>query len=332
MVILSESNRNILCRLAREMPASIVQIRYVLGTLAFRWYERWRKSRLYRTIAKNAPIIVENSYGIRLILYPWDRAKTPSLICPTHEKSQYEATSLLVRPGDIVFDVGAHIGRFTVFASRLSSPRGMVFAFEPVPDTYWRLCETLTLNRCQAVVPSRKAICDRVGLVQMNLFEPQYSAWNTMGRPLMSTPEGQRVAPKISITVPSDTLDHFCCTEGINRVNFLKVDVEGFEEFVLRGAEHLLGEQRIDYICFEVSQDPLRGAGVTARGIFELLERHGYLVYEFHERSRTFQGPVQDSTEYWMNYFASHQDLSTLPNGSATKQGLVSNRICVSKP
>lgn len=220
--------------------------------------------------------------------------------------------TLLIHPGDVVFDVGAHVGKYSVFASRLCHPGGKVFSFEPVPETYWRLCETLALNRCEEVVPVQKALLDKIETIRINLFEEPYSSWNTMGHPLMPTPEGKFVSPGAFALVQGDTLDHFCDQHAIDRIQFLKVDVEGFEKLVFYGSASLLRERRINYICFELSQDPLKGAGITTREVFEALESHGYLAYRFDEELGIFRGPVHDSSEYWANYFASWQDLSIL--------------------
>lgn len=275
------------------------------------WHNKAQEEGTDQYIIDEAPILLQDSYNIRFILYPWDRPYIRNLLGRVSDEAQYKAMSLLIRPGEVVLDIGAHVGRYSVFMSRLVGPQGKVFAFEPVPDTYWRLRETLALNRCENVIAIQKAICDRVGTVTMNLFEPQYSEYNTMGQPLMPTHEGTRVAPSKSVTVPGDTLDHFCLIEDIGQINFLKIDVEGFEKFVLMGANRLLRKQCVDYICFEISQDPLKGAGVKAREIFELLEMHNYTIYQFDENSGAFCGPVHDSSEYWANYFASYLDLSS---------------------
>jgi len=66
----------------------------------------------------------------------------------------------------------------------------------------------------------------------------------------------------------------------------------------------------VDYICFEISQEPLKGAGVSSRLIFEALETHGYLAYRFDEAEARFHGPIQDTSEYWANFYASWVDLS----------------------
>jgi FkbM family methyltransferase len=276
------------------------------------WLERWQEWRVLHSAAKNAPVVLQDNFDIRFILYPWARPHAHILLNRTTDTAPSKAMSLLIRPGDVVFDVGAHIGRYSVLAHRLSGAEGMVFSFEPVPDTFWMLRETLALNRCCNVTAVPRALCDEVGSVTINLFELKHSSWNTLGLPTMSTPDRKQVCPSTSMVVPSDTIDHFCGTEGIDRINFLKVDVEGFEKSVFAGAGRYLRERRIDYICFEVSQAPLEGAGVTAREVFQVLEAHGYSIWQFNEASSTFVGPVHDSSEYWANYYASWLDLSIL--------------------
>ena len=92
----------------------------------------------------------------------------------------------------------------------------------------------------------------------------------------------------------------------------MKVDVEGFEVSVFRGAERLLKEHRVDYICFEISKGPLKSAGIESRSVFEALEAHGYSSYELDKATGAFRGPIHDTSEHWTNIFASWKDLSNL--------------------
>jgi FkbM family methyltransferase len=276
----------------------------------------WRTEREIRRRIRTAPVVLEDVNGIRFVLPPGERPYARHHLERREDRSSMLAMRQLIRPGDVVLDVGAHIGIFSVFAAGLVGLKGAVYAFEPVPDTYWRMLATLVLNRRENVTAIPKAIGDKVGTVRMNLFEPEHSGWNTLGKPLMLTPEGRRVRPLDSINVVSDTLDNFCAEVGIDRVNFLKVDVEGFEKFVFLGASRLLSDRRVDFICFEISRDPLLGAGVKPWEVFETLESYGYLVYRFEDSKQAFMGPIHDSDEYWANYFASHQDLAATPGAS----------------
>jgi FkbM family methyltransferase len=274
--------------------------------------ERWREFRNFRGVLQYEAPVLQDALGVRFILYPWDRPYLQSLIDRVADLTQLSAMSHLVHAGDTAFDVGAHVGEFSVLLSRLCGPAGNVWSFEPVPQSYWRLREALALNRCENVTATQRAICDKTGMVRMNLFEPQFSAWNTLGMPSMLTPAGDRVSPAQSVEVQGHTLDEFCDAEQIERIHFLKVDVEGFEEMVFRGAERLLREHRVDYVCFEISREPLKGAGLDSRKVFEALETHGYFAYCFDESAGQFKGPIEDSSEYWANFYASWRDLSKM--------------------
>ena len=223
----------------------------------------------HRKALKDPVRILQDHQGIRFVLYPWDKPNLLNLVRRTYDQSEFQAIPRLVKPGDIACDIGANVGVYTVLLSRLCGRSGRVWAFEPVPDTYWRLRETLALNRCDNVAPVQAAIADTDGTARMNLFKPQFSEWNTLGKPSMLTRDGRRVSPGESVQVPSHTLDQFCDEHRIERIHFLKVDVEGFELSVFRGAETLLREQRVDFICFEISKDPLKGAGVQSRDVFK---------------------------------------------------------------
>jgi FkbM family methyltransferase len=256
--------------------------------------------------------IVEDTHGYRFVVYPFDRPNLPDLVRRAADVADFEAIPRFVRSGDIAFDVGANIGIYSVLLSRLCGLDGRVWAFEPVPDTYWRLRETLALNRCENVIAVQSAICERDGTARMNLFDSPFSEWNSLGMPSMCNPEGGRISPHQSIEVSTCTLDEFCSREKIERVNFLKVDVEGFEVTVFQGADRLLREHRVDYVCFEISQEPLKGAGIESREVFRALETRGYSSYSFDRTTGRFCGPISDTSEEWMNFYASTRDLTNL--------------------
>jgi FkbM family methyltransferase len=196
--------------------------------------------------------------------------------------------------------------------SRLCGKNGRVWAFEPAPDTYWRLRETLALNRCENVVPVQSAICEAPGYVKMKLFEQQFAEWNSLAGMSMRAADGTEIFPRQSVDVAANSLDGFCEEEHIDHINFLKVDVEGFELAVFRGAQRLLREHRIDYICFEISKEPLKNAGVNSRKVFEALEMHGYRAYRFDQNLAKFQGPIEDTAAAWENFFATWKNISPL--------------------
>jgi len=274
-----------------------------------------------RAFRRSIPIL-QDIHGARFVLYPCDRPNILHLIRRTHDLNEFQAIPHLLNPGDTALDVGANLGFYSVLLSRLCGPAGRVFAFEPVPDTYWRLRETITLNRCGNVVPIQAAVCDKSGTAKMNLFAPQFSEWNSLGMPAMPAQNGAVVSPLQSVEVPAMTLDDFCTTNRIDHIHFLKVDVEGFEVSVFQGAKRLLREHRVDYICFEISKIPLAGAGMESRKVFQALEMHGYAAYQFDPRTHKFYGPLADTAETWTNFFASWIDLTKIEEIARTPQSV----------
>ena len=287
--------RTKLGRMARRMRGTLDR-----GALKWKYREALRRKE---------PAVVEDAFGFRFVLYPYDRPQALALLEREHDRALLRAMTRLVRPGDVVFDVGAHVGEISVPAARLCGPSGKVFAFEPVAESCARLRENLKLNGCENIHVEPLAVGERAGTVQMNVFPAAYSAWNSMGRPVYAGADNVPVATSTRVDVPCTTLDEFCESKGIERVEFLKVDVEGYECEVFRGAARMLRERRIETICFEISQIPLKGAGRTAREVFLALETAGYTTYSYDETSGVFQGPVHDSDEFWANYFASWKQM-----------------------
>ena len=135
-----------------------------------------------------------------------------------------------VRPTDICFDVGANIGYHTTLMAQ-AVPAGEVHSFEPVPLNWHILSLNVLINRFQNVVYNNIALGDRQGRTTFSAASD--GAYSSM------VPTGRRTE-SARIEVELDTLDAYADAHGIERVDILKVDVEGAEGLVLRGAQQLL--------------------------------------------------------------------------------------------
>jgi hypothetical protein len=150
-----------------------------------------------------------------------------------------------------------------------------------------------------------EALSNTRSVLSMNIFEEKHSAWSSFGHPQFG-----QIKPIGAVDVPTRTLDEYVASHKINRINFLKIDVEGFEKQVLEGARQSLSAGLIDALSFEISEVPLKGAGASARDIFAILESHGYSAYKFHPTTKQFHGPFSDSNDFYENYYASRQNLA----------------------
>src|SRR5215469_1920384 len=122
----------------------------------------------------------------------------------------------------VIFDVGANVGQ-SARTYRKLFPTSQIWSFEPLPSTYESLCASLSDTGFH---PVPVALSDRIGMTTLNIGSQ--SITNSILKRESHT--GQ------SVQVPTDTIDHFCCEHGIDAIDILKVDVEGAEGYVFKGA------------------------------------------------------------------------------------------------
>ena len=253
------------------------------------------------------PIIITDQWGMRFSYYPTDAESLEVVIGKEFYKPELLAIRKLVKKGDTTIDIGANIGLFSVFLSKEVGSKGKMYAFEPVQETYWRMRENLTLNRCTNAFAYQQAVSNKNGKATMNIFPEGYGAWNTFGKPTFG-----KIVPVATESVKITTLDSFVRDNKIGKVDFLKIDVEGYEHDVLEGAKELLSRGKVKYLSFEISDIPLKGAGKTGAQIFDKLREYGYTAYEFNPESNKFTGPVETSESFYQNFYASRSDMKRL--------------------
>jgi FkbM family methyltransferase len=192
-----------------------------------------------------------------------------------------------VRDGMVVFDVGAHVGELTMLFSRFASS-GQVHAFEAGRTSFERLSAACAASARGNVLLHHVAVSDREGEIELHVYDDAHLAWSTQAdRPLANY--GIDVKPAGIERVPSITLDRYCETANIARIDLLKIDVEGAEFQVLLGAKRLLAEQRIRCLTFEFGQTTY-DMGNTAEAIEELLARYRYTIENLVAGDAVFPG------------------------------------------
>src|SRR5690242_1114122 len=135
----------------------------------------------------------------------------------------------LVKPGSVLYDIGANVGIYTLLGSKLVGPGGHVFAFEPLPRNLRLLHKHVKLNNLQNVTIVEKAVSDRDGFAAFNV-ENDLSAGS-----LSMTGD---------LTVETIALDNEGSAIALRPPSLLKIDVEGAEAQVLAGAAALLHTHR----------------------------------------------------------------------------------------
>jgi FkbM family methyltransferase len=161
----------------------------------------------------------------------------------------------LFRPkqGDTVVDIGAHMGRYTITSSKSVGASGKVIAVEAHPYNFRILMHNLRSNNLKNVSALNCAVYSKKA--KLKLYLPDEHLGYTMHHSLMTNYLTSKYSNEIQrryIEVEADTLDNLLKVRGINEVNWIKIDVEGAEYEVLKGAKEILSASKDISILVEV--------------------------------------------------------------------------------
>lgn len=174
------------------------------------------------------------------------------------------------------FDVGANIGQ-TAREALDRFPAADIFAFEPHPDTFRRLTEVLRDKRLHAY---QVALGDRDG--EVTLYEYGSSGPDTLINSLVPDARFAKqygYSAKECLTVCS-TVDSFCEKYGIENIDILKIDTEGFDLFVMKGAARMLMESRVGFILTEYNDLQVQ-PGATGGALIPIAEYLALFGYRY---------------------------------------------------
>lgn len=172
------------------------------------------------------------------------------------------------QPNDVVIDVGANNGMVSMRLAQRVGVRGRVLSFEPHPGNFRRLEHNLSLNDLPHVSAFHLGLGEDSGQAAM-LSVDKFNLG--MHRIVPDRSDGAQPADMIELT----TLDSVCERHGLDRLDWVKIDVEGYELKVLRGGLRALEELR-PRLFVEVDDAHLRDQGDSADALLGELDRLGY--------------------------------------------------------
>ncbi len=227
-------------------------------------------ARRVREIFPRIPIPLRLPFGV------WWIAKSSALdnelLTNGFESSELRLVGKLLQPGMNVLDVGAHHGLYTLLASKLVGPKGKVVAFEPSPRERVRLRKHLRLNACRNVILEPVALGRETGEAELFLVDGAHDWCNSLRPPVVD-------ATSHSIRVTVVKLEEELKKLSINKVDFIKLDVEGAELDVLAGALDLLKSNPRPFILAEVYDIRTLPWGYPAREIVHFLAGMDFVLF-----------------------------------------------------
>jgi FkbM family methyltransferase len=219
--------------------------------------------RMYRSIGEEAVEIPDQGYAMYLDL----RSPTQRSYATTHSTEDHVVRHLRkqLHAGDVMADVGGYVGYFTMMGARLVTDTGRVISFEPVPENAARIRRSAELNGFGNVRVEEIALSD--GSEERKIWiEREEGGSPSSTSSLLG--EGSE-----SITIATLSFDSYVKEQALQRLDLVKIDVEGLEAEVVSGMQQTLARFGPELIVEFKDEE-------AARPCMALFERLGYGVQE----------------------------------------------------
>lgn len=273
-------------------PASVSSgIRQIYGTPPTLrripgWHANWGlenganpfiRQRAEQWSSLRSPVAMQWFADLLVMIWPGNELSRVLFLTGNFDPNELTWISQTLTEGMTVIDVGAHMGIYSMIASKLVGETGAVVAVEPSSREFQRLTFHVTLNDLRNVRCLQEAASDAPRKATLKVASERNSGRNTFGEffdPSVEQATGEPVRMR--------TIDAIVAAQGLQRVDFIKVDVEGHELKVLAGASETLTRFR-PRVLIEVFEETLRAQGASVDDVLISLEQRGYALHEFSD-------------------------------------------------
>lgn len=246
------------------------------GDTAFSLNE-WK--RWWRYISLKKPVIMKWMDRLCLRIYPKNEVFRALFVKGIYDPNLVVVINALLPVKGVFLDIGSNMGYCSLLMSRAVGEDGRVFAIEPSERDFLRLVDNVNLNRLSNVNVYRLAVSDKIGRVNISIATEERSALNTLG-----TEFSNKGIEKVQTEeVDSVTLDAFVEEEEIDRIDVIKMDIEGSELKALNGARNTIERHRPALIV-GVNENSLRASNASIKEIEKTLKELRYKMYYLIEK------------------------------------------------
>ena len=199
------------------------------------------------------------------------------------EESSTAAVKKIIKKSDIVMDIGANIGYYSVIFSKQVGPKGKVYAFEPLTEYREVLEMNLSANRIKNCIIENNGLSDREQKLILYV--------NDSSATLHPLDENFQRKEKIN----SITLNSFVRDNKIDKLNFIKIDVDGHEPAVLNGAWETIRKFKT-VVLLEISHLHYLKYGINVWDFYDILKNKGFFIYTEIDLKK-----INNKNEFLMN-------------------------------
>ncbi len=204
---------------------------------------------------------------------------------------EFNLISDYVKNGDVVADIGANMGFYTIWMSKFIGEKGSIHSFEPDSKNFQRLNQNIAINKLnEHVLANEVAVSDSAGTISFT-----------------KNLDGENHISKLGVentkVITSVSLDDYFQEKKLSRISYMKIDIEGFEYMALMGASGLLKNRSIDIIQIEINKAMVH-SGIGVEKLLQLLEQYDYTLCRYDVKGKKLvEMGYNDLRE---NYFAVH--------------------------
>jgi len=195
-----------------------------------------------------------------------------------HEPFTTEFFKKQIKNGDVILDIGAHIGYYTLLFAKLAGEKGKVYAFEPHPGNFALLKKNVEINGYQNVVLESKAVSDKSGKNRLFISKKGSSVHS-----IFNIHNSDK-----SIEIESIKLDDYFKNYN-GRIDWIKIDIEGAELSALQGMPLLLEKNENVKIVTEFAPCCLEESGIRIEEYFRTLKNFGFHIYNLNETRKKIE-------------------------------------------
>ena len=193
------------------------------------------------------------------------------LIYDGFEKHETNYLSTVLKAGDVFLDIGANIGLFSLLASRLVGEQGKIISFEPSTDVFLRLKENILSNNFTNIDCRNIGLSDKKGELTFYTSKNGHDAWNSF-----APSQDDKLEKQIKVEV--STLDYELLDANKALIKLVKIDVEGWEKFVLNGGKDFFVNFN-PTVMVEFTEENTFNAGYSVYEIYDIMQSWGYFWY-----------------------------------------------------
>jgi FkbM family methyltransferase len=231
---------------------------------------RFKNTKYYQSLYKNN-LFFEHNLGKDLKMNLYKDSVLSKIIYDGFEQEELNFVKNILKNGDVFIDIGANVGLFSLIASQCVGKEGQVIAFEPAPTTFNRLLENQELNNIKNIDARNIGLSDELGELLFYVSDTGFDAWNSF-----APSTNNKLQKQIAVRVTN--LDYELQNLDKAKIKLVKIDVEGWEKYVLKGGEKFF-KNFSPIVMVEFTDENTFNAGYSVHEIYDVMVGYGYEWY-----------------------------------------------------